>query len=538
MTLVFQDLRVPLELEGTDPARLAGRRLGLPVEHARILRKSLDARVGRDPVYVYALELTLSPRHEKLALHGRHKQKLRRSGPARIPEVFSDERPEMPGRPVIVGGGPAGLFAAWRLVREGFAPILIERGPDITARGRRWADFVKGGAFDAECNLLFGEGGAGAFSDGKLTTRIKDPRVADVLEVLVTYGAPEACQWLAAPHIGSNALPAIIRRMRSDLQRRGLVVRFDTKVDGLTAKNGRLAGVRCGEREVPAGAVVLGIGHSARDTMEMLLDEGVAAEAKPFQTGLRIEHPQALIDKLQYGDSCGHTALPVAEYALRSRDRKGARSDVFSFCMCPGGEILPAMEREGFMCVNGASPKARDGQFANSGLVVTVIPDVYGTDPRDGLRLQRQLESRAWDLGGGGFAAPAQRVTDFLAGRVSESLGKTSYPLPLTSAPLDEVLPVGVADSLRAALLDIDRRLPGFAGEHGMLVGPESRSSSPVRLLRDAETLESPSHPGLFPVGEGAGHAGGIMSAAVDGLRVADALVRRWRAEAVPSELV
>ena len=190
------------------------------------------------------------------------------------------------------------------------------------------------------------------------------------------------------------------------------------------------------------------------------------------------------------------------------------------------------------MCVNGASPKARDGQFANSGLVVTVIPDVYGTDPRDGLRLQRQLESRAWDLGGGGFAAPAQRVTDFLAGRVSESLGKTSYPLPLTSAPLDEVLPVGAADSLRAALLDIDRRLPGFAGEHGMLVGPESRSSSPVRLLRDAETLESPSHPGLFPVGEGAGHAGGIMSAAVDGLRVADALVRRWRAEAVPSELV
>lgn len=537
MSLVLQDLRVPLDLEGTDPARLAGRRLGLPVERARILRKSLDARVGREPVYVYTLELSLSPKNEQLALNGIRKRQLRAPSPPRPRELYSDDRPELPGRPVIVGSGPAGLFAAWGLIQEGFLPVLLERGPDVTTRGKRWFDFLKGGAFDPECNLLFGEGGAGTFSDGKLTTRIKDHRVADVLDVLVTHGAPEACSWLAAPHIGSNALPAIIRNMRKALVARGLTVCFDTRMDGLVLHEGRVTGVRCGERTLDAGAVVLGVGHSARDTLDALLDEGVAAEAKPFQTGLRIEHPQSMIDALQYGDACGHPALPVAEYALRSHDRDNARPDVFSFCMCPGGEILPSTEREGFLCVNGASPKARDGAFANSGLVVTVGPDAFGSDPRDGLRLQRRLEARAWELAGGGFRAPAQRVTDFLAGHTSTSLGPTSYPLPLTPAPLDEVLPDGAGEALRAALRDIDRRLPGYAGEHGMLVGPESRSSAPLRLLRDRETMESPSHPGLIPVGEGAGYAGGIMSAAVDGLRAAEAVARRWRAQAVPSAL-
>ncbi len=555
MTLVLQNLRVPLDLEGTDPARLAGRRLGLPVERARILRKSLDVRAGREAVYVYTLELTLAPQHEAEALKGQRARQLRKPSPPRAREIFPDDRPEMRGRPVIVGSGPAGLFAAWGLLREGFAPLLLERGPEVGARGKSWNAFLKGGAFDPECNLLFGEGGAGTFSDGKLTTRIKDPRVADVLEVLVEQGAPEEILWLAAPHIGSNALPSIIRSMRRNMVARGLEVAFDTRMDGLWTDDPQAStpgaapgttpewgarqvlGVRCGDEQIPAGAVVLGVGHSARDTLDMLLDDGVAAEAKPFQTGLRIEHPQAMIDALQYGSNCGHKALPVAEYSLRSRDPKGGRLDVFSFCMCPGGEILPSTEKAGFLCVNGASPRARNGPFANSGLVVTVTPESFGTDPRDGLRLQRQLEAKAWELAGGGFRAPALRVADFLAGpgQVSQSLGPTSYALPLSAAPLDGVLPEGAPEALRAALRDLDQRMPGYAGGDGMLVGPESRSSAPLRLLRDRESFESLSHPGLFPVGEGAGHAGGIMSAAVDGLRAAEAITRQWRAEAVPS---
>ena len=532
MPLILQDLRVPLDLEGTAPDELAARRLGVPVRGARILRKSLDARAGKDPVFVYTLELELDRGAERKALRGRAKRQLRDAKEPAPPAPPPADLPPLPGRPVIVGSGPAGLFAAWGLVRAGFRPLLLERGPDVTTRGRSWFRFLKGGAFDPECNLLFGEGGAGTFSDGKLTTRIKDPRVATVREVLVEHGAPESTRWLAAPHVGSNALPGIIRRMRRALVAAGLEVRFDTKVDELLVDDGgpRVTGVRCGDEHLAAGAVILGVGHSARDTIDALLDAGVAAEAKPFQLGLRIEHPQEMVDRWQYGASCGHPALPVAEYALRSRDPAGARLDVFSFCMCPGGEILPATEKAGFLCVNGASPKARDGRFANSGLVVTLTPEVFGSDPRAGLALQRRLEARAWELGGGDFGAPGQRVPDFVAGRATEgdAVGPTSYPLPVRPAPLDEVLPAGAPEALRAALTELDRRLPGYAGEQGILVGPEARSSAPLRLLRDAQTLESPSHPGLLPVGEGAGHAGGIMSAAVDGLRAAEALARRW----------
>ena len=577
MTLVLQDLRVPLELEGLPPAELASRRLGLPVERARVLRKSLDARAGHEPLFIYTLELELSPQGEAQALRGRRRGQLRRPTPSAPPPEPSPDRPPLPGRPVIVGSGPAGLFAAWGLVAAGFRPLLLERGPDVTTRGRRWFRFLKGGPFDPECNLLFGEGGAGTFSDGKLTTRIKDPRVATVLDVLARHGAPESVRWLAKPHVGSNALPAIIRRMRRALVAAGAEVRFDARVDDLLLRDGRVVGVtlapghasdgdasggagrggRGGNASgdagrgphdggasgaagrgphdsdpaceiVPAGVVVLGVGHSARDTIDMLLRRGVAAEAKPFQLGLRIEHPQALVDRWQYGAACGHPALPVAEYALTSRDPKGARLDVFSFCMCPGGEILPATELPGFLCVNGASPARRDGAFANSGLVVTLEPAAFGSDPRDGLALQRRLEARAFELGGGDFGAPGQRVTDFVAGRVSESLGPTSYPLAVRPALLAEVLPDGAHAALRAALVELERRLPGYAGEQAMLVGPESRSSAPLRLLRDEHALESPSHPGLLPVGEGAGHAGGIMSAAVDGLRAAEAIARAW----------
>lgn len=529
MTLVLQDLRVPLDLEGTPPVELAARRLGVRPDRARILRRSLDARAGREPVFIYTLELEASPQVEQRLLRGKRKRQLRRPSPPPAAEALPADRPPLPERPIVVGSGPGGLLAAWGLVRAGFRPLLLERGPDVRERALGWHAFLHGRApFDPESNLLFGEGGAGAFSDGKLTTRIKDPRVATVLELLVEHGAPESCLWDAKPHIGSNALPAIVRRLRRALVAAGAEVRFGARVDDLLIEEDRVAGVRCGDERLAGGAVVLAVGHSARDTLDMLLGHGVAASAKPFQLGLRIEHPQQLIERAQYGAACGHPALPVAEYALVSRDRGGARPDVYSFCMCPGGEILPSTERAGFLCVNGASPRARDGAFANSGLVVTVQPERFGHDPRAGVALVERLEARAWELGGGDFGAPGQRVTDFLAGRVSESLLPNSYPLPVRSAPLDEVLPEGTGPALRAALTDLGRRLPGYDGEQGLLVGPESRSSAPVRLDRDETTGESVSHPGLYPVGEGAGHAGGIMSAAVDGLRAAEAIARTW----------
>lgn len=528
MTLVLRDLRVSLDDEGAPVEELASRRLGVPIERARILRRSLDARKGREPLYVYTLEVDAPDDLEQRLLTGRHRGQLGRPRAARGAPDTPPPSERLGAPPVVVGTGPAGLFAAWALVRAGHRPIVLERGPDATRRAREWFAFLRGAPFDPESNLLFGEGGAGTFSDGKLTTRIKDPRVATVLEVLVRHGAPERCLWEAKPHVGSNALPGIVRRMRRALAERGADVRFGVRMTDLDVRDGRVVGVRCGEETIAAGAVVFAVGHSARDTIATMLERDVAIEAKPFQMGLRIEHPQELIDRLQYGRACGHPNLPVAEYSLVSRDRRGARPDVYSFCMCPGGEILPATERAGLLCVNGASPKARDGRFANSGMVVTVEPETFGGTPQGGIALQERLERRAYELGGGDFGAPGARVVDFVAGRVSESVGPTSYPFAVRPAPLDEVLPPGARDAIVAALGDLDRRLPGFAGPDAMIVGPESRSSAPLRILRDEQTYESPSHARLYPSGEGAGWAGGIMSAAVDGLRVGEAIARRY----------
>lgn len=525
MTVLLRDLSLAPD---HDPATLpaaAAEALGLPVASVTvhsILRRSLDARGRREPRFLYTVALELDPATEAALLARRPPPVEAFSPPARV-EVPRFERPGTGPPPVIVGAGPAGLFAAWRLMQAGAAPLVIERGPEVTDRTRRWNRFLRGEApFDPECNLLFGEGGAGAYSDGKLYTRVHDPRVREVLEVLAACGAPPEILYDAKPHIGSNLLPSVVRRLRRRLLEGGAQLRFDATMTGLHIVDGRVRGVVVDEElEIDAAAVFLGLGHSARDSIRRLHAAGIAMERKPFQLGARIEHPQAVIDRMQYGRFCGHPRLPAADYRLVARLPGG---DLFSFCMCPGGEILPATEKPGFICVNGASPLGRRGPFANSGFVITLEPDEFaGHGPLAGLELQEAIESRAAALAEHPFGAPALRLLDFLAGRPSVgSLPASSYPLPLTAAPFEEFLPPRVLTSLRRGLDDLCRRLPILRHPEALIVGPESRSSCPVRVLRDPSRLESPSAGGLFPMGEGAGYAGGIVSAAVDGMRCAE----------------
>ncbi|MEM7168191.1 MAG: FAD-dependent protein [Planctomycetota bacterium] len=493
----------------------------------KIVRRSLDSRSGRKPRYQYTVALDLAPDIEERLLTAK-RPRVEAYTPA-MPLQPQRLPASSPATPVVVGAGPAGVFAAYRLAQGGARPIVLERGPEVTERSKRWFAFLKGGPFDPDCNLLFGEGGAGAYSDGKLYTRVRDPRVQEVLDLLVAAGAPAEIAYAAKPHIGSNLLPAIVRNFRKQLIELGVEFRFDTLLTNLQIEDApghagserRLVGAEVAEQPALAtDALFLGIGHSARDTYHMLHDRGVALENKPFQMGVRIEHSQEYIDRVQYGSAAGDPNLPPAEYQWVIRRDGG---DVFSFCMCPGGEILPATERAGYICVNGASRFKRIGDFANSGFVVTVEPptESVGAQPLLALERQAEVERRAAQLTGQPFAAPALRLGDFLAGEVSTSLPPSSYPLATVPVPFDEFLPRNVYESVRDGLQRLAQRKSGFL-EDAIVLGPEARSSSPVRIVRGSDFQSTNTH-GLYPIGEGAGYAGGIMSAAIDGMQAAEA---------------
>ncbi len=434
--------------------------------------------------------------------------------------------PALKGPPevVVVGAGPAGLLAAHTLASHGIASVLLERGADVRGRRPAVARLNREGALDPESNYCFGEGGAGTFSDGKLYTRAtKRGRVADVTRLLVACGAPRRILYDARPHIGTNRLPQVVVALRERLRAAGVFVRFGARVDDLTPNGVRLADGTL----VPARAVVLATGHSARDVYTLLHRRGVALEAKPFALGVRIEHPQALIDRLQYGALAGHPRLGAAPYALkRTADGVG----VYSFCMCPGGFVVPAATDLDGLVVNGMSPSTRDAPYANSGMVVTVAPALHREGPLAGLELQARVERAAFTAGGGRFRAPAQRLPDLLAGRVSADLPACSYRPGIEPADLRAVLPPGIHDPLVDALRWFgEHRMRGYLTEEAVAIGVESRSSAAVRIPRDARTLQSPTHPALYPCGEGAGYAGGIVSAALDGIRVANAISDRRR---------
>ena len=504
------------------------------------LAAAVASRLGVAPRALPPLEVrrrAIDARHHRVRLH-----LTVGARPAVAPPLGEPPPREVKGDPVvIVGAGPAGLFCAHELARHGVASIVLDRGKLVQARRRDLKGLTQHGTVDPDSNYCFGEGGAGTYSDGKLYTRAhKRGDVRDVIETLALHGAPHDILVDARPHIGSNKLPRVITSLRERLTACGVGFELPARAEGLLVEERggirAVAGVRLADgRELAAREVVVVTGHSARDVWGWLAAAGVRLEAKPFAVGVRVEHPQPLVDQAQYGRAAGHPRLRAAAYKLVHQSEGDAgRRGVFSFCMCPGGWIVPAATEPDGVVVNGMSLSRRDSPFANSGIVVGVeLADLarIGLDgPLGGVELQRRIEQAAATAGGGALVAPATRVTDFVRGRGSTTTPRTSYQPGLLPTDLADVLDASgldLAARLRQGLQGFGRTLRGFVSDEGVLVGVESRTSSPVRVPRDPSTLESPDLAGLFPGGEGAGFAGGIVSAALDGIRLARVIVRK-----------
>ncbi|MCM1133776.1 MAG: hypothetical protein NC340_09935 [Ruminococcus flavefaciens] len=516
------NIKVPLDFDFADLKKFCAVKFGISEKNifsVRLAKKSVDARRKSDVHFIISVDIS-----------AKGEESIKNSVPVEdfvytVPEIRAEKRP------VIVGFGPAGMFAGLVLAMSGAKPIILERGMDVDSRVRAVDEFRNGGRLNTECNIQFGEGGAGTFSDGKLTTGIKDRRIGWILERLVEYGAPDEILYLAKPHIGTDRLREVVKNLRERIISLGGEVRFNTRFIGYQATDGCISSVICNqdgeECRIDTDNVILATGHSARDVFEMLYENNVELSQKSFAVGVRIEHPRSDIDKAMYGGFAGHRALKSADYKLAVHLPNGRT--LYTFCMCPGGYVVPASSEQGRLAVNGMSCFARDAENSNSALLVNINTSDYNSaHPLAGMYFQRELEEKAFRAGGSDYSAPVTLYGDFLEGRVTEKLGRVKplYKPSIKFARPEEYLPDFVCESLKTGIREMGRKISGFDNPEAVLTGIESRSSSPVRINR-SETLESVSLGGLFPCGEGAGYAGGIVSAAVDGMKCAEAVINK-----------
>lgn len=490
-----------------------------------IFKESIDARKENDVHFTYCIDCEV--KNETAIL--KHKIKDVSKAPDIKYHMPKKGVIGLKHRPIVVGFGPAGMFSALLLAQMGYQPLVFERGGCVEKRIKSVECFWREGILDTNSNVQFGEGGAGTFSDGKLTARSKDVRVHKVLKELVRFGAPKEILYMAHPHIGTDLLRHVVKNIREEILRLGGQIYFDTKVEDIIIEEGHICGVQANGVEYLCERIILAIGHSARDTFYQLMERGVCMHAKSFAVGARIEHPQALINKAQFKRNAMHPRLGAAEYRLTHTASNGR--GVYTFCMCPGGSVVPSTSTQYGVVVNGMSEHARNQENANSALLVQIRSEDFDNDPRKLIQFQEELEKKAYQIAGASYQAPAQLVKDFLEHKASIQIGrvKPSYALGVTLCDLHDVLPDYVCEAMEEGIQNFERKLKGFAMDDAVLTGVETRSSSPLRMERRKDDNVSVNVEGLYPCGEGAGYAGGIVSAAIDGLRCAESLISMYR---------